>query len=77
MASPEDRDKKRRRMKNRWAKDLRTSKYKPKVVEDKKKGPVKDLSHSDLVRMIQEDNEAEQRLIDEENHRRNMQEFLD
>jgi hypothetical protein len=55
MASPEDRDKKRRRMKNRWAKDLRTSKYKSKVVEDKKKVPVKELTHSELIKLIQED----------------------
>ena len=58
MASPEDRERKRRRMKNKWAKEVRTSKYKPKVVEDKlKKVRVQDLSHADLVRLINEENE--------------------
>lgn len=56
MASPEDKDRKRRRMKNKWAKELRTSKYKPKIVEDKtKKIELKDLTHAQLVKLIQEE----------------------
>jgi len=55
MASPEDKDRKRRRMKNKYAKEVRTAKYRPKVVEDKtKKIELKDLTHAQLVKLIQE-----------------------
>lgn len=57
LSSPEDRDKKRRRMKNRYAKDLRTEKYRQRVREDKKKVDVKTLTHAELVRLIQETEE--------------------
>jgi hypothetical protein len=59
MASPEDRDRKRKRMKNKWAKELRTSKYKSKVVEDKKKVLVKDLTHAELIRLLNEEKEGD------------------
>lgn len=55
MASPEERAKRRTRRHNHVAKDLRTSKYKQRIEEDKKKVLVKDLSHADLVKLIQED----------------------
>lgn len=54
MASPEDRAKRRNRRHNHIAKDLRTVKYKQRVVEDKKKILVKDLTHADLVQLINE-----------------------
>lgn len=57
MSSPEDKARKRNRIKNKWAKELKTAKYKKRVVEDKKKKvlDVKNLTHADLVRLIQED----------------------
>lgn len=54
MSSPEERAKRRNRFHNRVAKDLRTPKYKPRVKEDRKRIEVKDLTHADLVRLIQE-----------------------
>lgn len=56
MSSPEDRDKKRRRLKNRVVKDLK--KFKKKPPEEKKKVLLKDLTHSELIRLINEDFEA-------------------
>lgn len=59
MASPEDRDKRRKRMRNRVAKDLRTVKFKQRIVEDKKKHvDIKNLTHSELVRLIQEEDDG-------------------
>lgn len=54
MASPEERAKRRNRRHNHIAKDLRTPKYKQRIEEDKKKVLVKDLTHADLVRLINE-----------------------
>ena len=56
MSSPEDKDKHRRRIKNKWSKDLHTPKYRQRIKEDKKRIEVKDLTHADLVKLIQEEN---------------------
>lgn len=58
MASPEEKLKRRNRFKNRVAKDLRTPKYRPRVKEDKtRKVELKDLSHAELIRLINLENE--------------------
>lgn len=57
MSSPEDRDRKRKRMKNKYAKELRTPKFKQRIEEDKKKIPIKDLTHAELIRLINQETE--------------------
>ena len=58
MSSPEDRAKRRTRFHNKVARDLRTPKYRQRVKEDKKKVvDIKDLTHADLVKLIQEDDD--------------------
>lgn len=62
MGSPEDREKKRRRIRSHIAKDLGTKKYRQRVKEDgKKKKPVdvKSLTHSELIRLINENAEED------------------
>ena len=55
MSSPEDRAKRRARRHNHVARDLRTPKYKQRVEEDKvKKVDVQKLTHSELVKLINE-----------------------
>lgn len=55
MASPEDKDRYRRRIRSRLKCDLRSPLYRQRVKEGKKKTLViKDLTHTDLVRLIQE-----------------------
>lgn len=58
LGEPSEKDKfrKRRRMKNKYAKDLRTPKYRQRIVEDKaKKVKVQDLSHAELVKLINQE----------------------
>lgn len=58
MSSPDDRAKRRSRRHNHVAKDLRTPLYKQRIIEDKKKVPaIKDLTHADLIKLIQEDDD--------------------
>jgi len=61
MGSPEDKEKKRRRIKSHIAKDLHSVKYRQRIKEDKKKKikDVKDLTHAELVKLIQEEKEFE------------------
>lgn len=55
MSSPEEKDRKRRRIRSHIARDLGTVKYRKRVVKDKKKEvDVKALSHADLVKLINE-----------------------
>lgn len=56
MTSPEEKAKKRRRIRSSIARDLGTPKYRQRVVADKKKKKidVRTLSHRDLVKLIQE-----------------------
>ena len=56
MASPEDKDRHRKRIRSRLKRDLKSTSYRQRIVEDKtKKIELKDLSHSDLVKLIQEE----------------------
>lgn len=58
MSSQEDKQKKRLRIRNHMVKDLRTPKYRKRVVETKKrKQDISRLSFGDLVKAIQEDEE--------------------
>lgn len=59
MASPEDRAKRRARRQNHYAKDLRTPKFKEQTVPDKKRVRVRDLTHNQLIRLIQEEDGIE------------------
>lgn len=57
MASPEEKARKRQRIKSHITKDLHSAKYRQRVKEDKKKKvctDVKNLTHADLVRIINE-----------------------
>ncbi len=55
MASPEEKSRKRLRIRSHIAKDLGSPKYRKRVVKDKKKEiDVRKLSHADLVKLIQE-----------------------
>lgn len=55
MGNPEDKSKKRLRIQSHIAKDLGSPKYRKRVVKDKKKEiDVRGLSHSELVKLIQE-----------------------
>lgn len=56
MGTPEEKLRKRMRIRSHIAKDLLTVKYRQRVKEDIiKKNKIKDLSHSDLVLLIQEE----------------------
>ena len=64
MGSPEDREKKRRRIKQHVKKDLNKKKFKPKMPvqegSDKKVVNVKKLSHAELIKLINEKEDDEQ-----------------
>lgn len=55
MGDPEQRSKRRLRIRSKIAKDLKTPKYRQRVKEDAKKVDVKGMSHAELVRRIQEE----------------------
>lgn len=58
MGTPEEKNRKRMRIRSHIAKDLGTVKYRQKIKDENKNGKnkkrvvPKDLSHSDLVRLI-------------------------
>lgn len=55
MSTPEEKARKRMRIKSHVTKDLHTKKYRQRVKEDKKKRiDVTKLSHADLIKLIQE-----------------------
>lgn len=55
MGNPEDKQKKRLRIQSHIAKDLRTPKYKQRVVQDKRgnKHDLDKMTHKDLIDAIQ------------------------
>ena len=56
MAStPEEKQRRRFRIKSHIARDLGTTKYRQRVKEDgKKKVQIKDITHAELIKLIQE-----------------------
>jgi hypothetical protein len=58
MSTPEEKQRKRMRIRSHIAKDLLTPKYGQRVVEDKRKKArdVTKLTHAELVALIQEEN---------------------
>lgn len=55
MGTPEEKARKRKRIKSHIAKDLRTPKFKQRIVKDKKKQVDSDkLTHADLVKLLNE-----------------------
>jgi hypothetical protein len=63
MGSPEDREKKRRRIKQHVKKDQREKSRRPKKEPDKKPKKVydvKDLTHADLVKILNDKDYDEQ-----------------
>ena len=54
MGSPEEKIRKRRRIRSSIAQDLGTPKYRQRVKKNKKKYDVSTMSHRDLVKAIQE-----------------------
>lgn len=59
MGNPEQKAKKRQRIRSHIAKDLLTPKYRQRVVKDKRgrRHDLNTLSHRDLVKLIQELND--------------------
>lgn len=53
MGSPEEKHRKRRRIRSHIAKDLKLPKYRQKIKESKKRD-VRTMSHRDLVEAIQD-----------------------
>lgn len=61
MASPEEKAKRRTRMRRKLIKDLHNPKYRQRVKEDKKKKAlenIRGLTHSELVELIQEEDDG-------------------